>query len=224
MNLQQELTVRASQIADADLPGILGYKKDVTAHVTRIRALLTDPLLGMSSSGYDFRYSNRELILTLAGALGIDPDWAQEELARIEAEVTAHAAAFKPYVWIDTGFKRTSEAVWLLALLESRRYLHLERDQLKQYLSRNFEERLALVQDLVRQHARNCRGKLDVWGVIQHYHFYYANNQAIKLLANGDYAGEYVGQVPNQAVLTTGTRELGPLLGKLLEDDSSSAR
>lgn len=222
MNLQQELTVRASQITDTDLLAFLGYKKVETGHVARIRTLLSDPQLGMNSSGYDFRYTNRELILTLAGALGIDPDWSRAELARIEAEVAAFATAFKPYVWIDTGFKRTAEPIWLLALLESRRYLHLERDQLKQYFSSNFEERLVLVQHLVRQHASKCSGKLEVWGVIQHYHFYYAENQAIKLLANGDYAGEYVGKVPNLAALTTGSHELGPSFGKLLGDENSS--
>jgi hypothetical protein len=223
LNLQQELTVRAGQIADTELFEFLGYKKVASGRIAKIRALLSDPQLGMSSSGYDFRYSNRELILTLADALGLDPGWSRAELARIEAEIAAYAAAFKPYIWIDTGFKRSSEAVWLLALLESRRYLHLERDQLTQYLSSNFEDRLVLVQDLVRQHAKDCGGELPVWGVIQHYHFYYAENQAIKLLANGDFAGEYVGKVPNQAVLTIKSREVGSSLGKLLGDADSSS-
>lgn len=85
--------------------------------------VLNSPTLGLDVGGYDLRYQSHEFVHELCRALELPLDECDANIARIKRQTDDDRASFKPYLWVDTDFKREDQRVFVLAALESRRYL-----------------------------------------------------------------------------------------------------
>lgn len=72
-------------------------------------------------------------------------------------------SVFSPYIFVDTGFQRASQPIFVLAMLENRRRIGVERERCNDL---DYVGRLAVA------HYREQQGELMLWGPIQHYHYH----------------------------------------------------
>lgn len=169
MRLQQELQLRLANADLSDISQLMGYRARIEHCQSRIRTLLTDPYLGLGQGGFDFKFSDLEFLQRLCRLLGIDLDAYSAEVEVIQRELEERRTAFRPYIFIDTGFQRTTEPVFVLALFESQRRIMLDEVTRKMPL----DQQVRYVQSIVSKHFDEHDGQLGVWGSIQRYLFNY---------------------------------------------------
>lgn len=169
MNLQHELRLRLSQISERDILLKLGYSKQSSRDFRRLRAVLEQPELGLSSSQFDFKYSAQAYIEKLSEIAGIQKIEVQKAISDIKAKLIEQDKAFKPYLFVDTGFKRTTQPVFALAVCEGQRYLHFDRE----FWAQPLYEQLVSVYERIQEHMDETQGHLGIWGYIRRYYFVY---------------------------------------------------
>ena len=100
------------------------------------------------------------------------------EISKIDYEVLLDAcrdmrrrydALKEPYIYVDTNFRRKSEPIIALAMLEPKRRIKIDK---LYYLKRSEEENLAYVSNAVKLHYKWRKGVLALWGQIRNYIYY----------------------------------------------------
>jgi len=100
------------------------------------------------------------------------------EISKIDYEVLLDAcrdmrrrydALKEPYIYVDTNFRRKSELIIALAMLEPKRRIKIDK---LYYLKRSEEENLAYVSNAVKLHYKWRKGVLALWGQIRNYIYY----------------------------------------------------
>jgi hypothetical protein len=200
--LAVELQLRSSGIDERSLLQSMGYPVATGKARQRLRQAIHDPAGFLEGSSYDFRYGNAEFLRRLGRVLGLPRSWLTEQVDQLEAAHRAAAAAFRPWLFIDTGFQRRSEPVVLLALLESQRQLRFPRG----FAQLPLHEQVARAQARVREHMDASQGVLPLWGTIRRYVFHYAQDAQVVIDTRGALSAE-VAEPPGSAMLT------GPLRG-----------
>lgn len=196
-NFKTELVVRLAALNEADVLKGMGYRTPTARHHQRLQQVLDDPEFGLASGAFDFRYSSEEFLKALCAAVGVQPVHIDQQIARIQARLEEERQAFKPYLWVDTGFRRTSQPIYALAVCEPQRYLHFPQG----FWRYSIEQQLNLAQRRVKQHVAETYGNLGIWGEIKQYRFYYKNDAAYLLARDGSVMGEHQGSPTTQRSL-----------------------
>src|SRR5690606_15560059 len=105
--------------------------------------------------------------------------------------------AFKPFLFVDTGFRRAGQSIAVLALCEGMRRI----DFPEQFWRKPLAEQVELAQQRVREHMENCVGELGIWGTIKQYWFYYTPDDCVEISTNGEIVGAAKRPAPGQATL-----------------------
>jgi len=173
----------------------MGYYKPSVTNLERLQKVLNSPTLGLDVGGYDLRYQSHEFVHELCRALELPLAECDANIARIKRQTDDDRASFKPYLWADTDFKRKNQPIFVLAALESRRYLGFP----KWILRLTPEQQLVQAQELVQEHMRETEGELSIWGTIKRYWFFYAPNRSYWLAPDGEIIAKNEGPVRNRA-------------------------
>lgn len=173
----------------------LGYAPDNRLALERLLTTVEDDYYGLDQSRFDFRYSGADFLRALCRQLDLPPEPVEAEINRVQNELKAETTAFKPYLWVDTHFRRTTQPLFALAACESQRYLPLD----WRLPQRPEAEQLATVRALIDKHWQATKGDLGIWGQIQVYWYYYAEEQYWLLSPKGEWLDEDTGPVPSQA-------------------------
>lgn len=200
-NFKTDLVLRVASMPRDEILKAMGYQRPTSANLERLQSVLDDPDFGLNNSGFDFKYSSEGFLRALCVVIGMDKASSEQRIFRLKKCLKEEQEAFKPYIWVDTGFKRQSQPVFALAVCEHQRYL----DFPKGFWRLSIDRQLDRAQCRVREHVYGTGGELGIWGHIKQYWFYYKKNAAYLLALNGEVIGNYEGPVPNQAI---GTREL----------------
>ncbi|MBU2964040.1 hypothetical protein Q4508_07710 [Amphritea sp. 2_MG-2023] len=206
MTLHQEIQLRLSNCNLEDICHWMGYKDDRAS--SRIQNVMSDRSLGLFQGAYDLKYSDAEFLSKLCSVLGIDLNEYQADLDAIHAEREDRRNRFKSYVFVDTGFVRTTQPIFALALCSSQRYIQLEYETRIKPIS----EQIMTVRHLVKNHYEQHSGQLGMWGDIQKYRFVYAEGMHVEVSADGVILGES-GVVPTaQPSLKIGHKNITPMI------------
>lgn len=188
----------ASEGADRILRA-MGYSERALAHARdRLQNVLADPDLGLGAGRYDFRFSNREFLRALAGAVAVDAKETERRIDDIERELQHLRKLFKPWIFVDTQFKRSGEPIFVLAWTEHMRRLRLPVKA--RLLSRNELTRFA--GERVREHHRENQGRLLVWGVISEYKLVVSETEQVVMDREGNALREEPLRLGGSAVMT----------------------
>lgn len=182
--LRDELNRRIAHLNYAEALLLMGYIKPQKKHRERLRNVLNSPFLGLENGAFDMKFSDQEFALKLSDVLGVDSTQARQQLDAINEDRLAHNRAFKPYISIHTGFKRADRPgmpLFVLATLLHRCYLYFE----PFFWRLPLHEQVAEARETAQQHYQAMSGKLEFWGDIQHYRFFYAEGQSILLDTQG---------------------------------------
>lgn len=128
MKFKDELIQMVESIGSEKILESLGYQNTSHKHSTRLQKVIESDTLGLDEAYFDFKYSNSDYILKLAEICDISINEAKQFIVATTDKLTEKKQAFKPYVFVNTGFKRTSQPIFALALLEHRRYINFPVD------------------------------------------------------------------------------------------------
>ena len=209
-NFKAGLVLRAAAIPNDEILKAMGYLKPTSANLERLQNVLDDPEFGLSDGGFDFKYSSEGFLRAMCVVTGMNMALADQHICRIKKYLEEEREAFKPYLWVDTGFKRTSQPIFALAVCEHQRYL----DFPKGFWRFSIDRQLGRAQCRVREHAYETGGDLGIWGEIKQYWFYCKKDVAYLLALNGEVIGKHEGPTPNQV---RGNRELNVLSQNIRE-------
>lgn len=173
----------------------MGYHKPSVTNLERLKKVLNSPTLGLDVGGYDLKYQSHEFVHELCRALELPLDECDANIARIKRQIDEDRTSFKPYLWVDTDFKRENQPIFALAFLENRRYLGFP----KWHLRLTPEQQLEQAQELVQEHMQETEGELLIWGTIKRYWFFYAPNRSYWLAPDGEIIAKNEGPSSNRA-------------------------
>jgi len=166
MTLQTLIKDKIAEKGSKEIAKQLGY--NVTKKFEeRVKIVIESPYLSLDSSGYDFHYSSNQFIKKLSEALEIPELFYSRVIEEIEAQLVINNEK-KPYFFLETNFKRKSQPVFMLAALESRRYLEINEGIFK--LSLN--QQLSRLSDFIKTHNQQ-HPVLELWGKIESYVYFY---------------------------------------------------
>ena len=185
MQFQQQLRQALADTPEEQILKELGYINPTKLQFDRLNAVLHEANLGLGDSFYDLHYSQEAFILKLAEQVGIDPVFTQEVIERAKNQLLDDKTAFKPYLFVDTGFKRNSQPIFALAAAESMRYIAFERDFHKQKLS----DQLLIIYQTIQKHMEDNGGHLGIWGYIRRYFFVFDIGQSLEITPSGTIVG-----------------------------------
>lgn len=200
-NFKTDLVLHVVNMPREEILKAMGYHKPVSANLERLQRVLEDPEFGLNDGGFDFKYDSESFLRALCAVTGMDRALTEERITRLEKYLEEERSAFKPYIWVDTGFKRQNQPIFALAVCEHQRRL----DFPKGFWRLTIDNQLGRAQCRVRKHVYETGGDLGIWGRIKQYWFYYKKDAAYLLALNGEVIGKREGPVPNQAA---GSREL----------------
>lgn len=194
-NFKTELVLRAAAIPPEAILKAMGYQQPGAANFERLQDVLDSPEFGLSDSRFDFKYSSEGFLRALCNVTGMDELLTVQLIARTRRYLEEERSAFKPYLWVDTGFKRQSQTLISLAVLEHKRYVQFP----KGFWRHRLQKQLSLAQNRVREHMYETGGNIGIWGDIQEYRFYHGKDEAYLLAHNGKVLGKRKGPVSNKA-------------------------
>lgn len=207
-NLRHEIARRANRLRRSELAARMGYRRVDEKLLARFDAVLGDELLGLDSSGFDFRYSRDEFLVALCDALAIDPALRAAEHARIRAVVDHRNTAFHPQLFVDTGFKRANQPIFALAAMEGKRWLGFERA----FVDLDLAAQFAAARERVIAHYAETGGELPLWGVIQRYLFGYDHDAVLVMDTTGRAVAETDAIRASRAAVTVSDRDATPII------------
>jgi len=178
----------------------LGYSCNNQKAATRLQQALENPLYGLDQSHYDFRYGGTEFFRALCQVLGMDSEQVNAEISDVQTEINEARAAWRPFIWVDTHFRRENQPVFILGLCESSRYLRLHWTLARKPIS----EQLQIVRDCLAAHWQATSGELWPWGKIQEYWYYYQEDTAYRFMPTGELIEHHHGPVRNRAGVSLG--------------------
>lgn len=194
-NLKTRMMVAASSVPRERLLPLMGYAPDDDKASARVQTVLDSPFYGLESSHFDFKYGGVGFLQALGRALGIDDTALETEIERVQTQLRAESDAFRPYLWVDTQFKRQNQPIFALAFCEPHRYLYFSKRTALQPLS----EQLREVRQRILSHMRQTGGEVVLWGRVHRYLYYYAEGKALVFSTDGELLGERDRSVPDKA-------------------------
>jgi hypothetical protein len=115
---------------------------------------------------FDMHHSSSSFLLALVEALELPVDEARKEIDKHSHRKEQIRSMKNVYIFVDTGFKRRGEPIFLLAMAESLRHIKIDKAFC---LDHSKEEILQHISETVKAHYEANNGKLAVWGEIQRY-------------------------------------------------------
>jgi hypothetical protein len=168
MDLLKEIREKAKRYDRETLLKAMGYQSSRRAG-ERLESLLLEPTLvsWLSHPHYDLHYSSRDFIYTLCSVLKIDRDACRISLEKAERDLAEIRELQQAYLFVNTNFRRTTEPIFVLALVEHLRRLKI--GDAESLLYQNTEQIIDKVGEQIRKHYDENEGKIAPWGEIISY-------------------------------------------------------
>ena len=203
LSLQKLILEKSHNVGLGEVSCQLGYTNSEKC-TQRIEKICASQYLALDKSGYDFKYSTREFIVNLCEVIGIPALFCQRVIKEVEDELQAIRQKFKAYIFVETGFKRKNQPIFMLAMMEHERRIGVDRNIRKLPLN----EQLPTIQEMVTCHYQQTGGELQVWGKILKYVYFYDQDLAIEFSITGDVMKASTDYLTSHASISIGGKEL----------------
>ena len=136
----------------------------------------------LQSSLFDFVHAPATFVRKLAQILDLDSPRLEREIEAIQDREVRKIRMPRPWIFVETHFRRTGESVLILAMLEGKRRIALKKEQV---FERPLPEVLGLVSRIVLEHYTQSGGKLPIWGSIDEYHYHHPDGSVYRFDPQG---------------------------------------
>ena len=182
MTLKNELITQSKNILRKELLKKLGYSRVTNNEIERLSNVLADPDFGLSRSAFDFKYSNLEFIESLCVVLNIDVEDYRHEIQSAQRLNAIKSVSFRSYIYVDTGFERSSQSIVSLAVMEGERNIRIPVDVRLLPL----DDQLEYVKSYITTHYEKSGGCLPIWGIIKRYIYFYEKDSSCVFSPTGE--------------------------------------
>jgi len=161
MNIQNILKNHLQFSSKEKIAYQLGYnttKKGIQALESFLEA--QDLHSWLYSGYYDFRYTAEEFFIKICAILDVPFDEVTKEILVQKKKHDSLQQLKNNYIFVNTHFKRTTEPIFVLAVLEPIRRLKVQTDNLHS------------IAVFVKNHYFENNGQLKIWGKIDSYIFH----------------------------------------------------
>jgi hypothetical protein len=207
MNLIETIRRRVRALDPDALVKSLGYRSVPRGRKTLEEFLQAPDIESwLSGSHYDLTHSSRSFLEALCRELELGEACGGE----IDAYERKHEQLLtmeKPWIFIDTGFRRKCEPIFSLAVMEPVRWIPLEKEWA---LGRSLDELFAELSRLIPRHYREHEGKLPLWGTIRSYVYHHTDGSRHIFGPDGILRKEESPPEENRAELRIGGRRIEP--------------
>jgi len=206
MTLHQHITDKIAAVSKAELVQTLGYgnaAKGLETLNAFLQAKDTDEWL--HSSHYDFKYNSQTFLTALGKALDISDEEIERAIAEQNERQKRLDAMTLPFIFINTRFRRKNEPIFALALLENRRRLILDKEQL---LDMDDDAVFALVSEMVKAHYKEVDGALPLWGKIHNYIYHHTDDRQFVFDTDGNLKEDVTPAPESKAELRIGNKPI----------------
>jgi len=87
------------------------------------------------------------------------------------------------HIFVNTNFKRTTQPIFALALLESRRRIKVNA---KELTFKTLDEVLAVVSTIIKFHHKETQGNVGIWGKTVNYVYHHIENEVFVFNTDGE--------------------------------------
>jgi hypothetical protein len=122
----------------------------------------------INSGFFDFTYSSEELFCALCHIFAIDPATVDKEISATQILRKEIDRCRGAYIFIDTNFRRRSQPIFSLAVMEFKRRIYLKPESL---IYKNMDQLLSMITKIIIKHYAGTDGTLPMWGKIAHYQY-----------------------------------------------------
>ncbi len=153
----------------------MGYQKAEKGLKTMNAFLKSKSMYDWLSSGhYDLKYTAEQFVEKLCSTLDLAPNLLNDELANYEKTVKEYQKWEEAYIFVNTNFKRQSQPIFALALMENYRLIFPNEEKL---IFKSDKEVLAIISDFVSSHYQSNKGELKMWGKIDNYIYHHCDSK-----------------------------------------------
>lgn len=195
-NFKTDLIIRVAKKSQDDTLKAMGYMRPTWANRNRLQRVLECPDFGLGEGNFDFKYRSEDFLRALCLAVGINERVIEQRIAKLTTRLEEERRAFKPYIWIDTGFVRKSQPLFALAACGHQRYLRF----CEGFWRYSLTDQLGETQSRIRAHVAETGGELGIWGKIKQYWFYYEKSAAYLFNLNGEVIGKHLLDEPSDVI------------------------
>ena len=206
MTLNKQITQKLEQVSPDDLLKNMGYHNLKAGHETLQKFLDTDTIyLWLKTGNFDMRYDSEAFLRTLLKALGLPISLVEEEIQESQKRLDCIARMRKPYIFIDTHFKRSGEPIFVLALMEGCRHISIDKELL---VYKSKAETLEEIGKIIRQHYLTHEGRLDLWGEIYTYVYHHSDGNKTIFNPDGTLSEDHEDILESKAELRIGNKKI----------------
>ena len=183
MELLQQIkhNIQLSNLPKNNILKEMGYSNLKIAQ-QRLSSLLTTGLYNwLKHSQYDFKYTNKEFLIKLCSVLNISN--YEPKIEQLLNHINYINTLQQPYIYVYTNFKRTSEQIFVLALMEGSRNIYLNKEAM---YSKTDVEISSIVSKIITEHYREHNGKLAIWRKILSYVYHHTNENKYVFNTKGE--------------------------------------
>ena len=182
MNLFHTIKQTLEQTNHDEVLRSMRYNNLKKGHQTLKQFLDTgDIYLWLKKGAYDLKYNSEQFLKQLLKALNLTSA-GEEKLKQYSNRLDAiNAMRNTPYIYIDTHFKRESQPIFVLAFMEGKRNIIIDKELL---VFKDEKEIFETIGKIVKNHYITSNGKLPLWGGILTY--VYHSTDGKKFIFNTD--------------------------------------
>lgn len=173
MTLLDKIKQQLKQNSHEEILTAMGYFNIKRGRQTLLRFTTTDSIyLWLKNGTFDMKYTSKEFLLKLCKVLDIPSYSYEEEIRQSLHRINAIRVMRKPYVFIDTQFKRASQPLFVLAIMENERRIQIDKELL---VYKSNTEIFSIISELVQDHYVKSGGALRMWGTIDVYVYHHVD-------------------------------------------------
>lgn len=177
----------------------------------RLKEMRSKPLLGLDDEEYfDGTFGVRTIIEKLLAYFNASEEItidAEQSINVIFEDIERHKqerSSVCNTIYINTDFKRNNEPVFVLAMLNHKRYI----SNFGSLYDLPLEEQINAVSKIVQEHYVESKGVLPIWGKIQNYHYKYDHNKPSLVFDTQGKVIQTTEQIPSHATLSLRKKEI----------------
>ena len=182
--LQQKISDACIGHALHDIAIAMGYANRDKG-VRRLNSVLDDPELGLLKPCYDGLFSSEAFIRKLLDILNLKSLMSAHEMTTLLAYANDSRFGFRPWMFVDTNFKRSSQPVFALAFMEGRRRIALT----KSLKSTDWVDQLVYLKHVITEYLNSLKeqdGNVQLWGKPVGFYCHLSETHVLKLDLNGN--------------------------------------
>jgi len=184
-NIRKQINDACMLVDSSEVAKRMGYT-NVKKCEARIQYVLNSPDFGLIESNFDGIYSSEDFFNNLLKVVGLGQLIYSKELQDLRTMVEDERWGFRPWIFVDTNFKRKNQPIFVLAFSEGVRRFALPKKLKSMRLDEQCEYLRAFISKYLVDLTNEHQGELAIWGKPVSFHCHVTEDHVLKFDLDGN--------------------------------------